>query len=296
MENYAIIADNGGSDLKYRDVVGEVYTFPAMYANILVEGTKFVYQRCGVSSMKVAEPDKERLLTEPHYFGTAEVGRVKDLGAGMFEAEIINYKHFVKGVPFRLSDGTHLEVASGQFWRNGVRRSQKEVYDEIVKASLGTIPVTSPLSHLIAIPTIFPTTSTTANRRVTAKNRSSVQVKDSLSDVGINSNSFANDCLEIVTNKTNYWLHSLIEDKYYLIATINGNPYREGILKIRPGLVSKDPIILSDKKFGIFHESSKGSYYVGSIEVRDGEIVFHDADRSQKTVNAVKKIAIAIAL
>lgn len=68
------------------------------------------------------------------------------------------------------------------------------------------------------------------------------------------------------------------------------------LFSYKAGLVSKDPIILSDKKFGIFHESSKGSYYVGSIEVKDGEIEFHDADRSQKTVNAVKKIAIAIAL
>lgn len=94
MEKYAIIADNGGSDQKYRDIVGEVYTFPAMHEKILIPGTDFVYQRCGVSSMKVLEPDNERLLDLSHFFGSAEIGRVKDISMRMFVAEIINYKHF----------------------------------------------------------------------------------------------------------------------------------------------------------------------------------------------------------
>lgn len=297
MANYAIIADNGGSDQKYRDIVGEVYTFPKMYANILEEGTKFVYQRCGLSSMRVQEPDNERLLDEPHYFGTAEVGRVKDLGYGMFEAEIINYKHFVKGVPFRLSDGSHFEVANGQFWRNGVRLTMKEVYDEIVSASTGLIPATSPLSHLIPPPAPRKTVVTKQdNKRVTARNRSSVQVRDSLSKIGLRSNSFANDTLEIVTNDANYWLHSLIDDKYYLIATLNGNPYDDGTLKIMRQAVSRDPLILSDRKFGLFHNhhNNDTKYNIGSIEIKEGGIEFRGG-QSVKNVDVVK-LPLAIAL
>lgn len=288
MDNYAIIADNGGSDQKYRDIVGEVYTFPSMYERILIPGTKFVYQRCGVSSMKVKEPDCERLLDEPHYFGTAEIGPVKEVSPGMFEAEIINYKHFVKGVPFRLADGSHFEVATGQFWRNGVRSSQKEVYDEIVKASSGTIPSSSPLSHLL--PSLKPTSvvvSKTDNKRATARNRSSVQVKDSLPMIGLISASFANDCLEIVTDKTHYWLHSLVDGKYYLMAKIDGALYREGTIKIRPRVISRDPHILSDKKFGIWHTSPYANKEVGIIEVKDSNIEFHGTGNSQKSVDNV---------
>ena len=41
--NYAVIADNGGLYQKYRDIVGELYTFPRMYANILTESVKFMF-------------------------------------------------------------------------------------------------------------------------------------------------------------------------------------------------------------------------------------------------------------
>ena len=83
---YAVIADNGGSDLRYKDIVGQVYTFPSAYVNILTEGTKFVYQRCSVGSMRVAEPDDQRLLDDAHYFGVAEIGPVHFVGEGRYEA------------------------------------------------------------------------------------------------------------------------------------------------------------------------------------------------------------------
>ena len=57
---YAVIADNGGSDLRYKDIVGQVYTFPSAYVNILTEGTKFVYQRCSVGSMRVRHDSNKR--------------------------------------------------------------------------------------------------------------------------------------------------------------------------------------------------------------------------------------------
>lgn len=288
MENYAIIADNGGSNQRYRDIVGEVYTFPSMYERILVPGTKFVYQRCGLSSMKVNEPDCERLLDEPHYFGTAEIGKVTEVSAGMFEAEIINYKHFVKGVPFRLADGSHFEVANGQFWRNGVRSSQKEVYDEIVSASNGTIPATSPLAHLLPpLKLTSVVVPKTENRRVTARNRSSVQIKDSLPMIGLRSQSFANDCLEIVTDKTHYWLHSLVDDKYYSMAKIDGIFYRDGIIKIRPKIISYEPRIRSDKEFGIWHISSYAENEVGQIKINHTDVEFHGKWNSQKNVDGV---------
>lgn len=287
IEQYAIIADNGGSDQKYRDIVGEVYTFPSSYANILIEGTKFVYQRCGLSSMKVQEPDDERLLDEPHYFGTAEIGKVKFVGDGRYEAEIINYKHFVKGVPFRLSDGSHFEVARGQFWRNGVRSSIKEVYDEISKIGMGgTIPASSPLAHMVP-PPLTPVIKKQDNKRATAKNRSSVQVKTEIDKTKV-SLSFADDCYEIVVNSKGYWLHSLVDEKYYLIAHLNGNSPFRGELKVYPRVINRDPLIKSDKHFGIYHIIDGERINIGTIEIKDDGIEFRGASTSVKNMDIVK--------
>lgn len=289
MDNYAIIADNGGSDLQYRDIVGEVYTFPTMYAGILIPGTKFVYQRCGLSSMKVQEPDKERLSDDPHYFGIAEIGRVKDVGGGRYEAEIINYKKFVKAVPFRLKDGSHFEVASGQFWRNGVRQSRKEVYDEILLASTGIIPETSPLADLLPAPKPKkPVVTKRTNIRTVASNRSSVQVKDELR-VSLISPSFHDDCYEVVTNIDGYWLHSIVDNKYFKIASLHNIRYNDGTLKIGRFLESKDPYILSDTKFSVIHSLGVSEKHViGTIDFSSSEINFHDQRTSEKTVDIIR--------
>lgn len=286
MSTYAVIADNGGSDQKYRDVVGEIYTFPSMYANILTEGTKFVYQRCSVSSMRVAEPDNERLLTESHYFGTAEIGPVKYIGEGLYEAEIINYKRFKHGVPFRLSDGSHFEVLPGYFWRNGVRYSQVEVYDAISAAGFGSVPTTTPLVGVKAIehPRI---TIPTENKRKTAKNRSSVQVKDSV-NCKISSKTFRNDTLQVVTDRDGYWLYSIVEDKYYRIAHTSSYRYDEGELKIMRGLVSKNPIVFDNTRFSIYHSNGLTKILIGSIQVKDDYLEFKGAGTSEKTMDTIK--------
>lgn len=285
---YAIIADNGGSDQKYRDVVGEVYTFPSMYANILTEGTKFVYQRCSKSSMKVAEPDNERLLDEAHYFGTAEIGPVKEIGGGLFEAEIINYKHFKHGVPFRLSDGSHFEVLPGYFWRNGVRYSQQEVYDEISKAGFGAIPTTTPTAGIS--PIASPRTAIPIeNKRKTAKNRSSVQVK-SVINKSLSSKTFFNDTLEIVTDKDGYWLHFIVTDKYYRIAHQSRIKYNEGEIKILRGLISKVPILYNDTRFSIRHAHTNTQIEIGTIEITDDYIEFKGSKTSEKTIDTILRI------
>ena len=284
--NYAVIADNGGSDQKYRDIVGEVYTFPSMYANILTEGVKFVYQRCSVSSMRVAEPDKERLLNESHYFGTAEIGKVKYIGENLYEAEIINYKHFNHGVPFRLKDGSHFELLPGYFWRNGVRCSQKEVYDEISKAGFGTIPTTTPLVGVKPQENLR-NPIWTNNKRKTAKNHSSVQIKKDLIR-GVSSKTFSNDTLQIVTDRTGYWLYDIVSDTYYLLANIGGNRFDAGEIKIMRGLISKNPIIYDNKRFGITHDDGYDKLIIGSLEITDECIIFRGNGPSVKTIQSVK--------
>lgn len=287
MSNYAIIADNGGSDQKYRDIVGEVYTFPSNYANILLEGTKFVYQRCGLSSMKVQEPDDERLLDEPHYFGTAEIGKVVFVGDGRYEAEIINYKRFVKGVPFRLSDGSHFEVARGQFWRNGVRASIKEVYDEICKIGMGgEIPLSSPLAGMVP-PPLTPVIKKQDNKRATAKNRSSVQYKTDIEEKLV-SLSFADDCYTIAVNSKGYWLHSLVDERFYLIAHLNGNPANRGVIKVFPSVICHEPLLKSDKKFGVYHVFADERINIGTIEIKDDGIEFRGNGSSVKTLDVIK--------
>lgn len=292
MDQYAVIADNGGSEQKYRDIVGEVYTFPSMYAGILVEGTKFIYQRCGKDSMKVAEPDNERLLDEPHYFGVAEIGPIHPVVGDRFEAQIINYKHFKRGVPFRLSDGTHFEIKPGQFWRNGVRETQKEVYDAILEASTGVIPITTPLKDVTPIAPRRPVP--TKNTRKTATNRSSVQYKTELSR-GLSSRTFANDCLQFVTDKTGYWLYNIVTNTYYLIAHLKNIGFNVGQLKLRRGLLSKDPIVFDDRKYGLVHSDDFNKIDIGTIEIQEDAIIFRDAKTSVKTMD-ILKIPMSIAL
>lgn len=275
---YAIIADNGGSDLRYKDIVGEVYTFPSKYLNILTEGTKFVYQRCSVGSMRVAEPDNERLLEEAHYFGVAEIGPVHFVGEGLYEAQIINYKHFKKGVPFRLENGDHFENALGYFWRNGVRTTIKEVYDEIVKASEGTIPSCAPATIPLPVQSVSTTKSSSSRSRSNTQRtpRNSMKVEKGLI-TWIKSRTFANDRFQVVTSKTGYWLYYLPDDKYFFLAPLDGNSYRVGELKLNPRIESQEPLIKSETNFGISHTDEAERYIIGSIEVFDDKVIFRSA-------------------
>lgn len=286
MATYAIIADNGGSEQQYRDVVGEIYTFPSMYENILTEGTKFVYQRCSVQSMKVAEPDNERLLNESHYFGTAEIGPVKYIGDGLYEAEIINYKRFKHGVPFRLPDGSHFEVLPGYFWRNGVRYSQEEVYNEISKAGFGDIPSTTPTAGVTPIerPRIPVPTD---NKRKTAKNRSSVQYKEDI-EVALSSKTFYNDTFQVVSDRDGYWLYSIVTNKYFRLAHRSEIRYHKGQIKIGRGLLSREPLIFNDNRFLIYHDDVLGTATIGTIEIKDDAIEFTGAKTSEKTIDRVR--------
>jgi len=272
---YAVIADNGGSDLRYKDIVGQVYTFPSAYVNILTEGTKFVYQRCSVGSMRVAEPDDQRLLDEAHYFGVAEIGPVHFVGEGRYEAQIINYKHFKKGVPFRLANGDHFENARGYFWRNGVRATIKEVYDEIVKASEGTIPTSAPASIPQPDPSATtPKTSSPKPRTATPKKpHNTARVQKNLV-VSLVSRTFANDRLQVVATKTGYWLYSIPDDKYYFLASLDGNSCKVGKLVLNPRIVSKDPLIKSDTNFTIAHVDGSDRYVIGSLEVNGDKVTF----------------------
>ncbi len=281
---YAVIADNGGSDLRYKDIVGEVYTFPSIYVNLLTEGTKFVYQRCSVSSMRVAEPDNERLLDEAHYFGVAEIGPVHYVGEGLYEAQIINYKHFKRGVPFRLANGDHFENALGYFWRNGARATIKEVYDEIIKASEGTIPTCTPPS----IPQPDSTSSTPktsaskARSTVSRKPHNTVKTNKDLV-TWIKSRTFSNDRFQVVTSKTGYWLYYLPDDKYFFLAPLDGNSYRVGDIKLNPRIESKEPLVKSETNFGISHTDGSDRYVIGSIEVSDDIVIFRSGRLGNST-------------
>lgn len=280
--SYAVIADNGGSDQKYKDIVGEIYTFPEMYASILTQGTKFIYQRCGVKSMRVAEPDNERLRDDSHYFGSAEIGNVKPIGGGIYEAEIINYKHFKQGVPFRLADGSHFEVLPGYFWRNGVRRSQEEVYNAIINASeASALPLSTPT---LGIQPITPPQRAikTNNPRKSARNMSSVQCKKDLT-VSLRSKTFFNDTLEITTDRAGYWLHNIIDNSYYLLAH-TGTNYSVGEIKISTGLKSKEPLIYDDTKYAIRHDDGNTKKDIGRIEIKNNCVEFKGAGTSVKTM------------
>ncbi len=190
MDQYAVIVDNGGGpNLIYHDVEGEVYTFPTTYRQLLLPGTKVVYQRSG----KTDEQPKglKRLMDDAHYFATATIGKVVMTSDGNLRANIDNFVRFKYGVPFRKPDGEHWETASGQFWRNGVRATKASVYNDIVAAS-NTPPIPSSVS----------------------KKGLGIRSTKVLT-VGISSKPFARGRFQLVTAKDGYYLKVMSDGIYY---------------------------------------------------------------------------------
>jgi putative restriction endonuclease len=80
-----------------------------------------------------------RLSKDPHYFAIAEVGTVtKQDNTTNYYALIVNFEMFSKAVPFKI-DGESLEhipeAYKTNYWRQGVRRINKEIFSKILSSA-----------------------------------------------------------------------------------------------------------------------------------------------------------------
>ena len=136
MENYVIITENDGS--AWNDKTGELYHFPKRYRKYLLEGTKIIYYK---GSLKHKQYRSRRLAVEGHYFGIGTIGSViKDQKSNKndFFAYINDYQPFSKPVLAK-QGGEFIEVIpekrTTNYWRDGVRQIEQEIYEKIIAAS-----------------------------------------------------------------------------------------------------------------------------------------------------------------
>lgn len=128
--NYAVITENDES--QWDDKTGVQYHFPRKYKDILVTGTKVIYYK---GAMKDKKYEESRLSKKPHYFGIAEIGKVKTTNSKDYFAEITNYASFNDPIDFK-KNGNYLETVSENkklnYFRDGVRQISKSNYDTIL--------------------------------------------------------------------------------------------------------------------------------------------------------------------
>lgn len=133
---YAVIVENDIS--QWDDKAGVHYHFPHRYRNILMPGTNVVYYK-GKMRSKVFK--NIRMHTEPHYFGIGIIDVVqKDVHSRKndFYATIKNYVRFTFPVLAK-NDNQFLEEIpeslKNNYWRFGVRKINKEVFERILGMS-----------------------------------------------------------------------------------------------------------------------------------------------------------------
>ncbi|WP_447722874.1 HNH endonuclease [Edwardsiella tarda] len=135
---FAVITENDVS--KWSDKTGSVYHFPKRYQVLLLPGTQVVYYK---GRIKDKSYQSQRLSDLPHYFGTAQIGKVfsdKDSQKGDLFALIEGFKPFSQAVLAKLGHQGYYETIptsrSGNYWRDGVRGISQNDYNSIVASAI----------------------------------------------------------------------------------------------------------------------------------------------------------------
>ncbi|WP_313202614.1 HNH endonuclease [Pseudomonas sp.] len=128
-----VIVENDTS--QWEDETGAVYHFPKRYKSLLVPGTEVIYYK---GRMKDKAFASVRLSADPHYFGTARIGKVyADTGSdkGDLYALIENFSQFEGAIPSKV-DGMYLETIPAtrvkNYWRDGVRPISRADFEAIL--------------------------------------------------------------------------------------------------------------------------------------------------------------------
>lgn len=252
---YTVITDNGGGeDQIYHDVEGQIYTFPPMYKSKLLPGTQVVYHRNKKTSTSPYIPT--RMSDESHYFGVAEIGDVNPTNDGNLRATIVNFRRFKYAVDIHKAGGGYYEM--NPFWQQGVRATDKKVYDTIVAASK------------------FPSVPQDNKHNKT----DGVKTTTSLVE-GIVSSPFCQKKYQVVTGAKGYFLKNLADGVYYELGKVASFNYEDGTINV----LAKKADPLRDKlsflirhegqqtiDIGILDQISNGLHFTGRIDGKDIDI------------------------
>lgn len=248
MTIYTVITDNGGGENQiYHDVEGEIYTFPKRYQIKLLPGTKVIYHRNKKTASSPEIPT--RMLDASHYFGVAEIGDVQPTTDGNLRATIVKFKRFTHPVEIHKADGTYYE--ENPFWQQGVRSTNKEVYDSIVAASRFS-PIVPPKK---ASRTVGIRTTTVLNE-------------------GIESKPFCGGKYKVVTGEKGYFLKNLSDGIYYELARVSGFFFKEGTIKTLKSSsgVPSFAVFHDSINIGVFDQIENGLRFKGHIDGKDIDI------------------------
>jgi len=145
---FAVIAENDRS--QWDDEPGILYHFPKRYQGLLLPGTQVIYYK---GKMKDAAFLSSRLGPEPHYFGTATIGKVypdPESQKGDLFAIIENFQQFIKAIAIKTEgEGKYYELIpesrKANYWRDGVRVVSLETYLAILdQADVSSISIKPP--------------------------------------------------------------------------------------------------------------------------------------------------------
>ena len=131
---HTVITENDVSI--WEDRKGEAYHFPKRYVNYLQPGTSVIYYKGGIKDKSFTS---KRLSNDPHYFGTATIGKhypdPKSKKGDLF-ALIEKFKPFEFAVPNKVNN-QYLEfippTKQSNYWRDGVRKIDADTYNRIIK-------------------------------------------------------------------------------------------------------------------------------------------------------------------
>lgn len=131
---YTVITENDVSD--WSDETGILYHFPKRYCRLLAPGTQLIYYKG--RERKEHKGKVQRLSSEPHYFGSAKIGKLypdRHSEKGDYFATIVEYQPFTTPVNFK-QNNKYIEIIPDNkktnYWRDGVRAIDKLVFDRIV--------------------------------------------------------------------------------------------------------------------------------------------------------------------
>lgn len=133
MPVFAVITENDES--MWSDDTGTLYHFPKRYLKHLEPGTQVVYYK---GKLKKKEYRPHRLSDDPHYFGTAVIGKTyadRSSEKGDLFAVIEQYEPFMEPVLAKSGEGyieTIPESRKSNYWRDGVRVISESTYRLIV--------------------------------------------------------------------------------------------------------------------------------------------------------------------
>lgn len=136
MSDFIVLTEN--DETQWDDKTGSQYHFPRMYQRLITPGTNAVHYN---GRLRKKEYRDTRLSDQPHYFAVSTIGRITpDQGSerGDQYCEILDYRPFSKPVLAK-DNKKYLEKIPenlrNNYWLNGVRRIDNEVYDLILSKS-----------------------------------------------------------------------------------------------------------------------------------------------------------------